>query len=221
MTLKADINTISHLLDMADVLQKEANKNNITNVFDDGGYRELLLTKIFGLTKMPGRHGDDGIDPVSGKQYELKTVNLIDTSGDLRIKPGVTTCHHVNYEIIKRYRSVAGFIIGIFYINDPVRIYEVSAENMEPYFKKWENRLNTEEHLEHINNPKFSFNDVLNFGVLHYKDSKYDEYFETLSQYPRISSDKKDELHSHLNALREQELQIALSKAEKGKIKKL
>lgn len=221
MTLKADINTISHLLDMADVLQKEANKNNITNVFDDGGYRELLLTKMFGLTKMPGRHGDDGIDPLTGNQYELKTVNLINTSNFIRIKPGITTCHHVNHDIIKRYRSVAGFIVGIFYINDPVRIYEVSAENLETYFKNWENRLNTEGHLEHINNPKFSFEDIINFGVLHYKDSKYDEYFETLSRFPRISFEKKAELHAHLNAIREQELQNALRKAEEGKIEKL
>ncbi len=51
---------------------------------------------------MAGRHGDDGFDEETGKQYELKTVNPIETKGELRCRPGITTCHHVNDEIITR-----------------------------------------------------------------------------------------------------------------------
>lgn len=170
---------IAHLLDLAKQLQTEANKQNIIHVFDDGGYRELLLVKMFGLTKIPGRHGDDGIDPETGYQYELKTVNLVDTSGNLRLKPGITTCHHVNHEIIERYRNVKGFLIGIFYINDPARIYEIPTEVFEPYYSLWENRLNTEKGLNHINNPKFHFEYVLEHGILHYHNEKYDDFFNT------------------------------------------
>ena len=169
---------IGDLLKLANELQVEANKHNIIHVFDDGGYRELLLVKMFGLTKIPGRHGDDGIDPETGNQYELKTVNLVDTSGKLRRDPGVTTCHHVNLDIIARYRKVSGFLVGIFYINDPARIYEVPSKLLEPYFQTWEHRLKTEPNLNHINNPKFKFEDIIKLGVLHFHNPKYDEFIE-------------------------------------------
>ncbi|WP_064202777.1 hypothetical protein [Brevibacillus brevis] len=178
MALQPKPNEIVHLLDLAKQIQVEANKQNIIHVFDDGGYRELLLVKMFGLTKVPGRHGDDGIDPVTGNQYELKTVNLVDTSGNLRLNPGITTCHHVNHEIIDRYRKVSGFLIGIFYINDPARIYEIPSSAFEPYYSRWEHRLNTEEGLNHINNPKIRFGDVLNSGILHYHNPIYDQFIE-------------------------------------------
>lgn len=180
MSLKLK-NDVQDILSLADQLQQEANKYNIIHVFDDGGYREFLMLKMFELTKEPGRHGDDAIDPVSKDQYELKTVNLINTSGEERKKPGITTCHHVNQHIIDRYRKVSGWLIGIFYINDPARIYEVGPTAFEPHFKKWENRLKTEKDLKHINNPKIPFGDVLKHGILHYHDPKYDKYFVSTS----------------------------------------
>lgn len=174
--------SVKDLIELADGLQAEANKHNIIHVFDDGGYRELLLVKMFGLTRLPGRHGDDGLDPTTGFQYELKTVNLINTKGELRNKPGITTCHHVNHEIIKRYRAVSGFLVGIFHINKPARIYEVSAAALEPHFAKWEQRLLTEEGLKHINNPKIPYCDIVDKGILHYHDPDYDEYFTMCAQ---------------------------------------
>lgn len=172
---------VTHLLEMARTLQEEATRENIISVFDDGGYRELLLIRMFGLRRVAGRGGDDGIDVATGNRYELKTVNLIDTSGELRRKPGITTCHHVNHDIIRRYRAVHGFVVGIFYINEPVRIYEVPIAELEPYFVAWENRLNTEQGLEHINNPKISFDDVINHGSLLFHDERYDVYFQTVA----------------------------------------
>lgn len=168
---------IDNLLVLADELQQEADKHNITHVFDDGGYRELLLLRMFGLTKLPGRHGDDGIDSETGYQYELKTVNLINTKGLRRRNPGITTCHHVNAEVIERYRKVRGFLIGVFHINTPARIYEVPTEHLELYFRAWEMRLLTERGLTHINNPKIKFGDVLKYGILHYHDNRFDEFF--------------------------------------------
>ncbi|MFB4260942.1 hypothetical protein ACE106_17495 [Shouchella clausii] len=208
MTLKAKKSEICHLLDMANVLQDEATKNNIIHVFDDGGYRELLLTKMFGLQKIAGRHGDDGIDIGTGKQYELKTVNLIDTKGKLRHKPGITTCHHVNHEIIKRYRAVSGFLIGIFYINDPARIYEVPPKALEHHFKKWESRLLNEENLKHINNPKIPFLDIINEGILHYQDEMYDVYFEAIQKSERASY-VKNEVKKLLDEARRKKIQEA------------
>lgn len=203
LTIKEDI---SYLLDMADVLQKEATDHNIISVFDDGGYRELLLTKMFGLNKMAGRHGDDGIDEATGQKYELKTVNLIDTEGKLRIKPYITTCHHLNNEIIKRYRSVNGFLVGIFYINEPARIYEIHPNKLESSLTHWENRLHSETGLIHINNPKFSFLDIINNGALLYKDIKYDIYFDTIIANARITPTLKTLIDTTLKQKREQAL---------------
>lgn len=177
MTLRVK-EDISHLLNLADGLQHEANQHNIIHVFDDGGYRELLLVKMFGLTRIAGRHGDDGRDEETGLQYELKTVNLMDTSGNIRRNPGITTCHHVNHEIIRRYRAVAGFLVGVFFINHPARIYEVPTHNLEPHFQKWEDRLNTEPDLKHINNPKIPFKYISKNGVLLYRNPDFDKFIK-------------------------------------------
>lgn len=203
LTIKEDV---TYLLKMADVLQNEATKSNIISVFDDGGYRELLLTKMFGLSKVAGRHGDDGVDLETGNQYELKTVNLIDTKGNLRIRPGITTCHHVNHEIINRYRAVEAFLVGIFFINEPVRIYEISPQKLEPYFKQWEDRLNNEPNLNHINNPKISFVDIMNQGTLLYQNKEYDAYFNTIKSNPRISASIKIELLEKLKLIKNKDL---------------
>lgn len=205
MSLKIK-NDINYLLDLADTLQVEATKENIINVFDDGGYRELILTRMFGLAKMSGRHGDDGIDKVTGKQYELKTVNLIDTKGELRKRPGITTCHHMNQEVISRYRKISGLIVGIFYINDPVRIYEIPTEELEEDLSKWENRLLNEEGLSHINNPKFNFDFIVSKGKLHYQDHNYDEYFELVKKGNVIKKKKLAETAKSLENKRVNEI---------------
>ncbi len=163
--------SIVDILEAARNIQSKADEFGIVSVFDDGGYRELLLLRLLGLTRLPGRGGDDAIDLQNGLQYELKTVNLVNTKGVRRVNPGVTTCHHVNLEIIARYRRVAGWIIGIFYINNPVEIYEVATPDLEKYFRAWEIRL-TNSTLLHINNPKISFADVRLRGTCIYRDAE-------------------------------------------------
>ncbi|MFC4075239.1 hypothetical protein [Salinithrix halophila] len=174
MTLKIK-NEITNILSMVDPIEKEALKHDIIHVFDDGGYRELLLLKMFGLKKGLGRHGDDGIDPETNKRFELKTVNLINTSGKLRKNPGITTCHHVNHEVIKRYRQISAMVIGIFYLTKPARIYELPTIELESYFQRWETKL-VDGKLDHLNNPKIKFKDVLEKGILHYHDPEFDQF---------------------------------------------
>ena len=159
---------ITELLKLAAKLQIHGTKKNIVSVFDDGGYRELLLATMFDFQLHLGRHGDDALD-VIGNNYELKTVNLVDTSGKLRVNPGVTTCHHVNHEIIRRYRNLHAWIVGVFFINDPVEIYEVHPKHIAAYLEAWEKRLKTE-NITHINNPKVRLSDIRKNGVLHYKN---------------------------------------------------
>jgi hypothetical protein len=159
---------IEDVLGLASKLQKYGTKKNIVSVFDDGGYRELLLATLFDLRLHLGRQGDDAYDEL-GNNFELKTVNLVDTSGKLRIKPGITTCHHVNQEIINRYRNLHAWLVGIFFINEPVEIYEISADKLESYLKTWEEQL---KQSTHINNPKIRFDDIRKLGIKHY-ENKY------------------------------------------------
>ena len=159
---------ISNLIKLAAELQKFGTERNIVSVFDDGGYREMLLATLFNLKLHLGRQGDDAIDDVT-HNYELKTVNLVDTSGNLRKNPGITTCHHVNHEILTRYRNLHSWIIGVFFINEPVEIYEVPNKAFVPYFDVWEKQLTTST-TGHINNPKIRFSDVRKYGIKHYEN---------------------------------------------------
>ena len=93
----------------------------------------------------------------------------MDTSGNIRIKPGITTCHHVNQDIINRYRNLHCWLIGIFFVNEPVAIYEIPAAKLEPYLAIWEEHL---KNMTHINNPKIRFDDVRKMGITHY-ENKY------------------------------------------------
>lgn len=161
-------NDINQILDLATALQEIGTANEIVSVFDDGGYRELIMGKLFGLDLHKGRHGDDATDE-QGFNYELKTVNLVNTSGKLRKNPGITTCHHVNHDIIKRYRNLHSWIIGIFFINEPVEIYELDPQYLAYTLDQWEKRLNNEP-ITHLNNPKLKLADVRSSGILHYKN---------------------------------------------------
>ncbi|SCY87214.1 MULTISPECIES: hypothetical protein [unclassified Lysinibacillus] len=184
--LKANFQAVSDILTKGNALQLEANQHDIIHVFDDGGFRELVLLKMFNLKTNAGRHGDDAIDAY-GKLYELKTVNLVNTKGEFRTNPGITTCHHMNHIIIDRYRHVEGFLIGIFCYHIPARIYLVRPQDLEVFFKKWENQLITKGQ-EHINNPKIKYQHVLEFGELLYHDKQFDNIVEPR---PKPKSSKK------------------------------
>lgn len=158
---------ISKIAAIATQLQKFGTEKNIISIFDDGGYRELLLATLFNLTLHTGRHGDDAFDK-EAHRYELKTVNLVNTSGKLRRKPGITTCHHVNFDIINRYRKV-NWLIGVFFINEPVEIYEIPPEKLKPYFDFWQGRLKKEK-INHINNPKLPFDFIRQNGIKHFEN---------------------------------------------------
>lgn len=173
---------VSAIVAQGERIQKEATPYGINRVFDDGGYRELILFKLFGLQRPPGqavRTGDDAVDPVTGQLYELKTVNFRNLSGEYQARPQITTCHHFNQHILDRYRSVK-FIIGFFHVNTPVRIYEVDPKVFEhPYFQRWEQQL---AEVDHLNNPKFAPGPVVKYGTLIWRNPnpEFEWCFETL-----------------------------------------
>ncbi|MEX0908093.1 MAG: restriction endonuclease, partial [Gemmatimonadota bacterium] len=76
-----------------------ANKHGIRDIFQDNGGKLLQVLLLTGLENLPGREGNDAIDPATGKEYELKSVNLNKTRG-------FSTHHHLNPTILQKYRSV-------------------------------------------------------------------------------------------------------------------
>ena len=82
---------INDLLAMGERLQEAATGRAIHNVFDDGGYKELLLLTLFTLSKLD-RVGDDAED-AQGRRYEIKTVARVSAAGKRKTCLSVTTEH--------------------------------------------------------------------------------------------------------------------------------
>src|SRR5262245_13899829 len=70
---------IAPIVALVGQLQARASEHNIHNVFDDGGYKELLLLTLFDLQKLH-RTGDDAADR-EGRRYEIKTVARVSSAG--------------------------------------------------------------------------------------------------------------------------------------------
>lgn len=158
------LRSVETLVALATPIEVEANRRGIFNVFDDGGYRTLLLLEMLGLRKAnPGRMGDDASDE-EGRTFELKTVNLINTKGEERRSyPGVTTEHTLRIENLRRYRQTSAWVIGVFKGNLPLDVYVLAARELEPFFKKWEGAIAKAGNHE-INNPKIPFGFVASRG---------------------------------------------------------
>lgn len=159
--------TVEHILALAVPLEKLANERGIYHVFDDGGYRTLLMLTMFPtLTKPPGKQGDDAIGP-DGSTYELKTINLVNTKGAHRKSyPGVTTEHTMRMENVARYRRCTEWLIGVFKGNVPVQIWQLESHKLEPFYLHWEQRIGKSKNGE-INNPKIPFGFVAAEAILH------------------------------------------------------
>lgn len=126
-------------------MQQLANEYGITDIFQDNGGKVLQVLILLGLRISPGREGNDAID-AEGNEYELKTINRA-----LNKNAGITTHHHLNKEILRKYRDVQAWYIAIYEGIELIEIYKVLSSTLEVKFKEWEIKL---EKQESINNPK-------------------------------------------------------------------
>jgi hypothetical protein len=153
------VGDVTSVVKLGAQLQAEASRHGIHNVFDDGGYKELLILRLFGLHKLD-RTGDDAEDD-SGRRYEIKTVARIDARGNRKKNLSITTEHTLTVENLARYRNVYLWIIAVFDQAKPEAIYEIPPASLEKYFADWETKLIRMEGLRaeggapvHLNNPK-------------------------------------------------------------------
>jgi hypothetical protein len=161
---------IRGVIEMGVTLQKEAGAHNIHNVFDDGGYKELILLRLFELRKLD-REGDDAEDR-HGRRFEIKTVARVDSRGRRKGSLSVTTEHTLTIANIERYRRVYLWIIAVFDQSRPEAIYEITPRALEPYFAAWEQKLLSQEAVRtvdsaptHINNPKIPLWFIKKYGI--------------------------------------------------------
>lgn len=159
---------IGSLLALGIEIQAAASLRGIHNVFDDGGYKELLMLSLFNLRKLD-REGDDAED-AAGRRYEMKTVARVSSSGHRKRSLSVTTEHTLTQANIDRYRATFLWIVAVFDQAQPEVIYEISPSELEPYFAKWEARLALQGQPvggapNHMNNPKIPLGFIAQHGA--------------------------------------------------------
>jgi len=161
---------IRHVIELGVELQAEASHHDIHNVFDDGGYKELILLRLFNLRKLD-RVGDDAED-AEGRRYEIKTVARVASSGRRKATLSVTTEHTLTKANLVRYRATYLWIVAVFEQAHPEAIYEITPDLLEQYFAAWETRLDVQEALReeggapvHLNNPKIPLGFIAQYGL--------------------------------------------------------
>ena len=159
---------IGSLLALGTELQAAASLRGIHNVFDDGGYKELLMLSLFNLRKLD-REGDDAED-AAGRRYEMKTVARVSSSGKRKRSLSVTTEHTLTQPNIDRYRATFLWIVAVFDQAQPEVIYEIPPSKLEPYFAQWETQLARQGQPaggapNHMNNPKIPLKFIAKHGA--------------------------------------------------------
>ncbi|MEU7590433.1 hypothetical protein AB0A95_29590 [Micromonospora sp. NPDC049230] len=159
---------IDRLLAQGTDIQAVATSRGIHNVFDDGGYKELLMLNLFNLRKLH-REGDDAED-AQGRRYEMKTVARVSSSGKRKVSLSVTTEHTLTQANIERYRATFLWIVAVFDQSVPEVIYEIPPAKLEPYFALWEAKLASQGQSvggapNHLNNPKIPLKYIASHGA--------------------------------------------------------
>lgn len=136
--------------------QELAAEHGIKDIFQDNGGKLLQVILHLGLTVLPGREGNDAKDQF-GREYELKSVNI-------ELQRQITTHHHLNPIIIRKYREV-DWIIAVYKNIELISIYFMTPQDLDPLFTKWENKWHADGGKD-INNPKIPLDFVINNGTL-------------------------------------------------------
>jgi transcriptional regulator with XRE-family HTH domain len=125
-------------------LQKLAKEYGIADIFQDNGGKVLQVLIMLGLKISPGREGNDALDD-EGNEYELKTVNYALTTQ-------ISTHHHLNKEILDKYRKVKAWYFAIYEDIELWEIWKVPPSQLEDLFRHWE--IVIDQTGKELNNPK-------------------------------------------------------------------
>jgi transcriptional regulator with XRE-family HTH domain len=147
----SDIERLNRAFEGIRAAQRLAHEYGIHDILQDNGGKVLQLLILLGLHISPGREGNDAVDD-EGNEYELKTVNRA-----LNRRAGITTHHHLNRDILAKYRAVKAWYIAFYEGVELKEIYRLSPPDLEPLFQNWEKRI---ESSGPLNNPKIPLSSV-------------------------------------------------------------
>jgi hypothetical protein len=106
------------------------------------------------------REGNDCRD-ADGNEYELKSANVLLTTG-------VSTHHHLNPKILRKYRAVKAWYFSFYEGIELTEMWRVETVNLEPWFAKNERKWHDSGGKD-INNPKIPVKFVRKVGELIYR----------------------------------------------------
>jgi transcriptional regulator with XRE-family HTH domain len=141
-----------------------ASRHGIDDIFQDNGGKLLQALIVLKLHRLERREGNDAVDD-EGREYELKTVNI-------RLTQSFSTHHHLNPEILSKYRAVAAWFFSIYEDIELREIYKMTPDQLEPYFQKWEAKWRRGSDL---NNPKIPVKFVQREGTQVYPSRRRDD----------------------------------------------
>ena len=153
-----DATRLKHLFPAIRKYQKLAIKHGIPDIFQDNGGKILQVCLLLGLTVLRTREGNDAVDE-AGKEYELKTVNLLRTGQ-------FTTHHHLNPAIIEKYRKV-DWVFATYEAIELREIFLLKPAAMEHWYRRWTAKWHQDGGRD-INNPKVPLSYVRGHGTLLY-----------------------------------------------------
>lgn len=155
---RSDLERLQLALEAIQELQNLANEYGINDVFQDNGGKVLQVLILLGLRISPEREGNDALD-AEGNEYELKTINKL-------LSKSVTTHHHLNLDILDKYRAVQAWYIAVYEGIILKAIYKINPSSLESKFSYWESRIRGG--MESINNPKIPLGLIEREGELVY-----------------------------------------------------
>lgn len=135
--------------------QRLASEHGIDDIFQDNGGKLLQVLLITGLTRIPGREGNDAVD-ADGNEYELKSVNIALTKS-------FSTHHRMNPTIIAKYRRVP-WVFAVYHGIELLEIHRLAPDDLSPYYDKWEAKWHDDGGKD-INNPKIPVTFVREHGT--------------------------------------------------------
>lgn len=171
-------------------LQTLAKEYGIADIFQDNGGKFLQVLIMLGLKISPGREGNDALDD-EGNEYELKTVNYALTTQ-------ISTHHHLNKEILDKYRKVKAWYIAIYEDIELWEIWKIPPSQLEELFRRWEEVI--DQAGKELNNPKIPLWFVQTGG----------EYVYRNPDKPAVPRAKKPRLIKEREAQYRQEAQLHL-----------
>lgn len=158
-----DKTSVDILWRQLETLQSIAKEFGISNIFQDNGAEILQQLIYLNMKAVPGREGNDGVD-INGCEWEMKSLDI--SKGNA----GITTNHHLNHAIIRKYKTVP-WSVALYDGIILKKIYIISNQQLQPLFDKWETELETRESL---NNPKIPLSFIEKHGILIYSEG--DDY---------------------------------------------